>query len=145
MLQNSMVESSPGSTESEWREEQNNDIDIGPVVRLVKQNLHQSYKVKEDDPTGMKILMKYHRDFILRKGFLYRKVQLKNQYDIVFQFVLPKTFQKKTVLAFYDKMEHIGMDQPLVLLQSRFFWPKMSEDVQIHIRSCDKYTRFKQL
>ena len=48
----------------------------------------------------MKILMKYHRDLVLRKGLLYRKVQLKNQSDIVFQFVLPKTFQKKTVLAF---------------------------------------------
>ena len=42
ILQNSVMESSPGITVSEWREEQNNNIDIGPVVRLVKQNLHQT-------------------------------------------------------------------------------------------------------
>ena len=82
---------------SEWREEQNNDIYISPVVRLVKQNLHQNYKVQENDPSGMKILMKYRRDLVLKKGLLYRKFQLKNQSDVVFQFVLPKPFPKKTV------------------------------------------------
>ena len=111
-------ESSPGITESEWREEQDTGIDIGPVVRLVKQNLHQNYKVQESDPSGMKVLMKYRRDLVLKKGLLYRKVQLKNQSDVVFQFVLPKTFQKKTVLAFHDKMGHMGMDRTLVVLQS---------------------------
>ena len=67
--------------------------------------------MKEDDPTGMKIIMKYHRDLVLRKGLLYRKVQLKNQSHIILQFVLPKTFQKKTVLAFHDKMGHMGIDR----------------------------------
>ena len=110
IFQNSVVESSPGITELEWREEQNNHIDIGSVVRLLKQNLHQNYKVRESNPSGMKILMKYFKDLVLMKGLLYRKVQLKNQSDIVFQFVLPKTFQKKTVLAFHNKMGHIRMD-----------------------------------
>ena len=35
------------------------------------------------------------------------------------------------------------MDRTLVL-QFRFFWPRMSEDVRIHIKSCDRSTRFKQ-
>ena len=90
----------------EWKEEQNNDIDIGPVVKLVKQNLHQNYKVRENDAPGIKILLKYCKDLVLKKGLLYRRVQLKNQPDVV----LPKTFQMKTVLAFHDKMGHMGMD-----------------------------------
>ena len=59
ILQNSVVESSLGITESEWKEEQSNNIDIGPIVKLVKQDLHWNYKVKESDPYGMRVLMKY--------------------------------------------------------------------------------------
>ena len=36
------------------------------------------------------------------------------------------------------------MDKMLVLLQESFFWPKMSEDVRIHIRGCSRCVRFKQ-
>ena len=88
-------------------------------MELVTQNLHHNYKMKESDTSGMRILMKYCKDLVLKKGLLYRKVQLKNQSDVVFQFVLPKIFQKKTVLAFHDtRCGHMGMDQTLVLLQS---------------------------
>ena len=37
------------------------------------------------------------------------------------------------------------MERTLDLLQERFFWPKMVDDVHVHIRMCDRYTRFKQL
>ena len=89
------TESSPEITESEWREEQNKNIDIGPVERLIKQNLYQSYKVKEDDPTGMKILMKYCRDLILRKGLLYRKVQLKINLILFLSLYYQRHFRRK--------------------------------------------------
>ena len=39
----------------------------------------------------------------------------------------------------------MGMDRTLAMLQSRFFWPRMSNDIRIHIRSCDQCMRFKQL
>ena len=38
----------------------------------------------------------------------------------------------------------MGMDRTLAMLQSRFFWPRMSNDVRIHIRSCDQCMSFKQ-
>ena len=34
ILRNSVVEISPGITESEWREEQNNDIDIRSCCKI---------------------------------------------------------------------------------------------------------------
>ena len=54
-------------------------------------------------------------------------------------------FLKKDCIGFHDKMGHMGMDRTLAMLQSRFFWPRMSNDVRIHIRSCDQCMRFKQL
>ena len=95
ILQNSVVETSSGITESEWREEQNNNIDIGPVIKLIKQDLHQNYKVKESDPPGMKIPMKYCRDLVLRKGLLYRKVQLKINLILFSSLFYQKPFRRK--------------------------------------------------
>ena len=36
------------------------------------------------------------------------------------------------------------MERTLRLLQERFFWPKMAEDVRTHIHTCERYLRFKQ-
>ena len=48
------------------------------------------------------------------------------------------------VMACHDQFGHLGMDKTLVLLQERFFWPKMNEDVRTHIRNFDHCLRFKQ-
>ena len=47
-------------------------------------------------------------------------------------------------MACHDDNGHLGMEQTLGLLQERFFWPKMVEDVQTHICTCDRSLRFKQ-
>ena len=31
-------------------------------------------------------------------------------------------------MACHDQFGHLGMDKTLVLLQEKFFWPKMNED-----------------
>ena len=36
------------------------------------------------------------------------------------------------------------MDRVLILLQERFYWPKMSEDVRNYIRMCERCVHFKQ-
>ena len=48
-------------------------------------------------------------------------------------------------MACHDQFGHLGMDKTfVVLLQERFFWLKMNEDVKTHIRNCDYCLRFKQ-
>ena len=58
--------------------------------------------------------------------------------------MLPKTFSRRATLALHDDYEHLGMEKTLGLLQERFFWPKMIEDVHNHIRTCERCTKFKQ-
>ena len=58
--------------------------------------------------------------------------------------MLPKRFIHKVILACHDDNGHLGMEQTLRLLQERFFWPKMAEDVCTHIHTCERCLRFKQ-
>ena len=92
----------------------------------------------------MRVLLKYKQDLFVRNGLLYRKVKLKNHDTLVNQFVLPKTHRWQATLALHDDYGHLGMEKTLGLLKERFFWPKMVEDVQTHIRACERYTKYKQ-
>ena len=88
--------------------------------------------------------MKYRKNLFLNNGLLYQKVTLKNHLEPVTQFVLPKRFIHKVILACHYDNGHLGMERTLGPLQERFFWPKMAEDVHIHICTCDRCLRFKQ-
>ena len=84
----------PQLTPDEWKQAQANDPAIGPVVELLKTKQLQQYKAKEDDPSGMRVLLKFQQDLCLRNDLVYWKVQLKNHQLSVQQFVLPEPFQK---------------------------------------------------
>ena len=58
--------------------------------------------------------------------------------------MLPKLFVCKVIQACHDDTGHLGMERTLGLLQERFFWPKMADDVHIHICTCNRCFRFKQ-
>ena len=130
-------------TKIQWRKEQEVDSKIGPVVSLVKNGQHLQYKVSKNDNAGTKVLLRFRDNLRLVEGLLYRK-WVYREHIVYLQFVLPQTFRKRTVIACHDKFGHLGMDKTLVLLQERFFWPKMNDDVRTHIRSCARCMRFKQ-
>ena len=48
------------------------------------------------------------------------------------------------ILACHGDNGHFGMERTLGLLQERFFWPKMANDVHTHMCTHDRCTRFKQ-
>ena len=62
---------------------------------------------------------------------------LKNHSEPISQFVLPKNFVRKVILACHDDNGYLGMERTLGLLQERFFQPKMAEDMWTHIHTCD--------
>ena len=69
---------------------------------------------------------------------------LKNCSEPISQFVLSKNFVCKVILACHDDHGHLGMERTLGLLQERFFWPKMADEVCTHIHTCDRCVNFKQ-
>ena len=77
----------------------------------------------------MRVFLKYKQDLLIRNGLLYQKVKLKKHDSVINQFVLPRTHRRPDTLALHDDYGHLGMEKTLGLLQERFFWPKMIEDV----------------
>ena len=61
----------PQLTPDEWKQAQADDLDIGPVVELLKAKHLQQYKAKEDDPSGMRVLLEYQQDLCLKNSLVY--------------------------------------------------------------------------
>ena len=144
LLKSMIVDSTLKLTWNDWTKEQMEDKDIGKITQLLKTNRLSKYVVQEMDSSGIWVLLKYRKNLFLNSGLLYRKVTLKNHLEPVTQFVLPERFICKVILASHDDNGHLGMERTLGLLQERFVWPKMAEDVHIHIHTCDRCLRFKQ-
>ena len=130
-------------TKRQWKMEQQQDPINGPVLQLVVANKHLQYKLQKDDNPGTRIILRFKDNLKLVDGLLYRKWVYKNEITYL-QFVLPCDFRKRTVISCHDQFGHLGMDKTLILLQERFFWPKMNDNVRLHIQNCERCLRFKQ-
>ena len=114
-------------SKSQWREEQMADVPISMVLNLFQSEQLSKYNCKRTDPDDFKGFLRLRRDLFLESGLLYRKAFLRTTEKQVNQFVMPTKFRKRTVTICHEDYGHLGMDRVLVLLQERYFWPKMSE------------------
>ena len=110
LIQKSMVvDSSPKLTHSNWIKEQSEDSDINLTVHLLKSHQLKKYVAREMDSSGVQVLLKYCKDLLLRNGLLYWRVVLNNHQGPISQFVLPKCFICKVILACHDDGGHKGL------------------------------------
>ena len=131
-------------TNEDWQKEQADDPHIGRVLELMKQDKLMNYKSTRNDPSGLRVYLKFRKDLVLRNKLLYQKVKLKGYDTSVFQFLLSHSFHNRTLTMLHGDMGHLGMDRTLGLVQERFFWPGMCESVCNYICACDRCTQFKQ-
>ena len=47
------------------------------------------------------------------------------------------------MLACHDDVGHLGLERSLDLLKDWFYWPNMAQDIETHIKQCDRCLRFK--
>ena len=121
------------------KNEQENDPIIGPVIEAMKN--------KTSNTTGFgdesRRLFQNRSRLLFRCGLLYRKVFDGQLQENKFQFVLPKSYWKQSLEACHDNMGHLGIERTTSLLRDRFYWLSMTEDIELHIRSCPHFLRFK--
>ena len=121
LLKGMTIDTTLKLTQKDWVKEQMDDVDVNKIVKLVKSSKLSTHMAKEIDSSSMQILLRYKKDLFLKNELLYRKAILKNHPEPVAQFVLPKGFIHKVILACHDDNRHLGMEQTLRLLQERFF------------------------
>ena len=125
----------------DWVREQNQDPNIGQFIQLLKGN-----KVELEFLTdGVNIMKRKKGRYILRNGLLYKKCASNNRETGYLQFLLPKLFRKQALEACHDEVGHLGIERTTSLLNDRFYWPGMEDDIKEYVKTCPRCLKFKTI
>ena len=58
--------------------------------------------------------------------------------------MVPIKYRKRVLELVHDEFGHLGIDRTTGLMQERFYWPHMSDDIRTYIRDCMRCIKFKQ-
>lgn len=127
---------------ADWQEAQLQDIDIRDTL-LAKREGRGPTAVVPPTPEG-KLLLREWTKLKLIQGVLHRVTTdpLQRQRN---QLVLPKEYRGLAMRALHDDFGHLGMERTLELIRSRFYWPRMAEDVRRKCETCARCVQRKTL
>ncbi|KAL6455421.1 hypothetical protein MHYP_G00361230 [Metynnis hypsauchen] len=77
----------------------------------------------------------------VKNSLLYRKRQCEDRTE--YQLVLPRVLRPPVLTSLHDEMGHLGIERTLELTRSRFYWPKMSADVESKVKTCPRCVKRK--
>lgn len=79
----------------------------------------------------------------LHDNVLMRRRQLGDQ--LQHQLVLPQECRTDVLVSLHDQMGHMGIERTLDLVRNRFYWPRMANDVQTKVKTCERCIKRKTL
>ncbi|KAK7881963.1 hypothetical protein WMY93_028137 [Mugilogobius chulae] len=130
----------PSFSLEELRTKQRSDPSIREVIHQLETGERVPPTARQELPELALLLRELNR-LELRDDLLYRKRQ--EGEDVQFQLVLPEDLRPLVLTSLHNDMGHLGIERTLDLVRSRFFWPRMSADVETKIRTCNRCVRRK--
>ena len=110
----------------DMRKAQHTDPCIGQLMQHVTRKVKPRPEKISTEPEVQRLLLDFQKLTIIR-GVMYRNSTHDGQ--IKRQLVLPKEYRQLALSALHDDVGHMGRDRTLQLIRDRYFWPKMSQDV----------------
>jgi len=137
MQQNVTFSVGSGATSAgQWQQMQGVDPVLAPVIRVL-----QGEDTPRDLPSESKCLMREIKNLLIDNGVLCRKRTVNG--ECLKQIVLPSSCTRTVFDALHTEMGHPGRDKTMELVRDRFYWPKMSCQIDQWIKVCDRCLRRK--
>lgn len=132
----------PIFSEDDLREQQEADPIIKHVLQLMESGGQVPRNIGSNFPE-LKLMLKEWKRLEMRDGLLYRKRQCEDK--TVYQLILPESLRATVLKFLHDDMGHMGIDRTIDLVRSRFYWPRMSAEVEHKVKTCGRCVRRKTL
>ena len=130
-------------TREDWMAAQKQDPVLNQLITLIKSKTLGHRKHHTNDSSELKSMLRIKNQLILRKGLLFRKMKKGNQEGSILEFVVPKQFRAQVLRACHDDVGHAGIWKCTRLLRKRFYWANINQDMEQHIKRCERCIRFK--
>ena len=130
---------------TDWKQEQKED----PVLYQVAKHLrapHETFKAALHqvlDKKATATYVKAKEQLLIKNSLLYRKTRQGQANKIVFQFVVPQRHQGTTLDGCHREAAHQGQCRSTALMQERFWWPGMTQDLRNHIKKCGRCRKYE--
>ena len=121
----------------EIEQKQIEDDCISKIIQWKKEEKRPSYHdVCGSSPILISLWAQWTR-LTLKNGILYRS-WINEDESVTWQLVVPKNLIPQVLKQLHDSPTagHLGVDKTLAKVRSRFYWPKMNEDVILWCKSC---------
>ncbi|KAJ8014924.1 hypothetical protein DPEC_G00020820 [Dallia pectoralis] len=132
----------PSLGPAEIRDKQNADPCIREVLRQVELEEKPPPSLRKELPELGLLLREWNKLTVLG-GVLYRK--RKEDAQTHYQLVLPEALRSLVLKSLHDDMGHMGAERTLDLIRKRFYWPKMSAEVETKVKTCNRCIRRKTM
>nr|XP_055033931.1 uncharacterized protein LOC129422186 [Misgurnus anguillicaudatus] len=108
-----------------------------PIISVVKQDIEQGgapTSVKGSDP-NLALLQRQCPKLVIKNNLLYR-VSKRQCGKEKLQLVLPEKYRLVVIQSLHDESGHLGVERTTELLRDRFYWPRMTIDIEQYIKNC---------
>ena len=144
-----MVEARPArlatTNVTDWKQEQKED----PVLYQVAKHLRaprETFKAalhKVLDKKAAAAYVKAKEQLLIKNGLLYRKTQQGQADEIMFQFVVPQRHRGAALDGCHQEVAHQGQRHSTALMQERFWWSGMTQDLRNRIKKCGRCRKYE--
>ena len=94
-----------------------------------KKGQFDTYEVDSNEKGEIQAYAKDRKDLVILHDLVYPRVQLKDHNDLTYQFAVPLKYRKRALELIHDEFGHLGIDRTTSLMQDRFYWLHMAEDI----------------
>ena len=128
----------------DWKQEQED-----PVLYQVTKHLRaprETFKVallKVFDKKATAAYVKAKEQLLIKNGLLYLKSWQGQADEAVFQFVVPQRHRGTALDGCHREAAHQGQRCSAALMQERFWWPGMTQDLRNHIKKCSRCRKYE--
>ena len=144
-----MVEARPArlaaTNVTSWKQELKEDPVLYQVAKHLRAPL-ETFKAalhKVLDKKATAAYVKAKEQLLIKNGLLYRKTQQGQADKIVFQFVVPHWHRGATLDGCHREVAHQGQRCSATLMQERFWWPGMTQDLRNRIKKCSRCRKYE--
>ena len=113
----------------DWKKLQRRDKYIAKIIHYLQRNHRPTWDEEKKEEYETRLYLREWPRLFLLDGVLHRKVQRKG--EVVEQLVIPYTHRRRALEGIHDDMGHFGVERTLDLARDRFFWPKMTQEIEV--------------
>ena len=133
----------------DWKSLQENDPILQHILKWKCRNCDKNAKKEEYLLTVVnsydtKVYGDRQKDFTLLNNMLFINDTLKGSIDTALLFVVPASKCQVALDLCHWDVGHQGRDRTFLLLQERFWWPKMRAQMMMTLQNCEKCKVYKK-